>query len=328
MRRNVNQWAMRLKESEMIFTCKRAVVLGALSLALAFMLGAVEAVSNSFERVLTVGEPVELHVRTGSGDIRVRAGDSDKVRVKGTVHARGGNTQTIQETVRALKADPPIQQDGNVIRVGDLRSHQFRNNVSISYELIVPAGTSVESRTGSGNQTIDGVAGPLEALTGSGFVKLSNIGDDAEIKTGSGDIHLDRIAGAVSIATGSGDVEASQIAGAFRATTGSGDVMLEQSAAGDVNLKTGSGDLVASGLRGALNASTASGDVVLDGEPTGNWSVKTASGDVRLRMPAEAAFDFEARTVSGDLSIDHPLTPQKKRGSAGFRVKCKAVVIF
>ena len=297
----------------MTFTGNRGVALGALSLILAFTLGAVEAVNNSFERVLTVSEPVELHVRTGSGDISVRAGDSSKVRVKGTVHARGGNAQLIQETLKALEADPPIQQDGNIIRVGDLRNHQFRNNVSISYELIVPAGTSVESKTGSGDQTIDGVAGPLEALTGSGDVKLSNISDEAEIKTGSGDISLDRIGGPVSIATGSGDIEANQIAGAFRATTGSGDVMLEQSAPGDVNFKSGSGDLVASGIHGALSVRAASGDIVLDGEPAGNWSVKTSSGDVRLKMPVEAAFDFEARTISGNLSIDHPLTTQGSR---------------
>ncbi len=80
----------------MTFTGNRGVALGALSLILVFTLEAVEAVNNSFERVLTVTEPVELHVRTGSGDISVRAGDSGKVRVKGTVHARGGNVQTIQ----------------------------------------------------------------------------------------------------------------------------------------------------------------------------------------------------------------------------------------
>ena len=201
---------------------KRGVVLAALAAVLAATLGAVEAVNNSFERTLTVSEPVELSVHTGSGDISIRAGDADRVQVKGTVNAPHSSAETVREIVEALEADPPIEQDGNAIGVGDLRRHRFGKRVSISYELVVPPRTSVESKTGSGDHAIRGVAGPVEALTGSGDIELVNISDRAGVKTGSGNIKLANIGDEADIKTGSGDIELDRIAGAVSITTGSG----------------------------------------------------------------------------------------------------------
>ena len=40
----------------------------------------------------------------------------------------------------------------------------------------------------------------------------------------------------------------------------------------------------------------------------------TGSGEVQLKLPSDAAFDLDAHTSSGSISVDHPHTVQ---GSIG-----------
>ncbi|MEE8200173.1 MAG: DUF4097 family beta strand repeat-containing protein [Candidatus Acidoferrales bacterium] len=244
---------------------------------------------GSFERTLTVTGPVKLKVQTGSGDISVRAGEPGQVIVRGQIRARGTDAE---EKIEQLKANPPIEQDGNTIRVGPIQDRDLRRNVSISYELIVPVDTRLEADTGSGDLTIAGIRGPVSADTGSGNIQLSNLG------------------GNVTADTGSGSIRASGVAGAFSGNTGSGNVRLEQTAPGPVNVDTGSGSVELSGVRGPVKVSTGSGNITVQGEPAWNWSLSTGSGDIRLRLPPEAGFQLQARTSSGSIHSDHPLMVQ------------------
>jgi len=96
---------------------------------------------GSFERTLSVTGEVDLNVTTGSGSITVRPGESGRVYVKAQIRARGGDAE---EKVRRLEASPPIEQNGNVIRIGRIEDRELRRNVSISYELVVPATTRLK----------------------------------------------------------------------------------------------------------------------------------------------------------------------------------------
>src|SRR5207245_9787032 len=135
--------------------------------------------------------------------------------------------------VRGLEATPHSEQNGNVVRIGLIEDEDLRRNVSISYELVVPAETRLRSETGSGSQTIDGIRGPLEASAGSGGLKISNIGAEAHASTGSGGIELDTIQGNVHASTGSGHIGGTRIARGGNATTGGGKVQRERRATGN-----------------------------------------------------------------------------------------------
>jgi len=262
---------------------------------------------GSFERTLSVTGEVDLNVTTGSGSITVRPGESGRVYVKAQIRARGGDAE---EKVRRLEASPPIEQNGNVIRIGRIEDRELRRNVSISYELVVPAATRLDADTGSGSQSIEGIRGPVKADTGSGSIRLSNIAGDVEADTGSGDISLTSIQGRVAADTGSGSIRARGVSGGFVGDTGSGDVILEQTGPGDVRVDTGSGSIEVRGVVGTLFASTGSGGISAEGKPTGNWKLSTGSGGIRVRLPAEVGFEFHAHTGSGGIYTDHPVTVQ------------------
>src|SRR5712691_380982 len=277
-------------------------------------LPAAASAEGSFQRTLQVTGAVNLEVTTGSGSIQVRTGSSNQVQVTGHIKATewfGGNAE---EKVKRLEANPPIQQSGNDIRIGHIDDPELRHNISISYEVTVPAETELRVESGSGNQTVEGIRGPLEVSAGSGGLKISGIGDRVHAETGSGDIEIDRVKGNVHAKTGSGSIRADEIAGGFEADTGSGHIRLQQTAPGSVRVDTGSGGMELRGVRGSLDAKAGSGTIEAEGSPTGAWNLHTGSGTVQLKIPSNAAFDLAAHTSSGSISVDQPHTVQ---GSVG-----------
>ena len=286
------------------------------------------AAEGSFERTLAVTGPVELDVSTGSGHINVRAGDSSNVHVNGTIKASQSwqlDEAEMGRKVRYLESNPPIEQHGNFIRIGHIEDRELSHNISISYDLVVPAGTRLRSQTGSGSQSVEGIQGPVKALTGSGSVKVENIGDEVRAETGSGDVQVDSVKGATHASTGSGSIRASGLGSSFVASTGSGSIKLEQTGPGDGKVETGSGSIELQNVRGALRVRTGSGNITAQGAPTGEWSLHTGSGRILVRLPPGAAFELNAHTSSGHISTsaDHPVTVQGTIGRGELRGKVR-----
>lgn len=267
-------------------------------LLLGFWSTAALGASGSFEQSLSVNGPILLDVSTGSGSIKITAGDSGRVEIKGQIKVSGGwifsqrSVDEKQQMVDQLVSNPPISLVDRRLQVGHIKDKSYKRNVSISYEIVVPSGTEVISHTGSGSQSVTGVAGPVDVKTGSGKVTLTDIG------------------GAVNARTGSGAIRANGIAGAFEAHAGSGSIRLTQVAPGDVLVTTGSGSSELHGVVGSLRVKAGSGSVEVDGQQKGNWKINTGSGTVRIKLPNDAAFGLDAQTGSGGITVDHPLTVQ------------------
>ncbi|HEV8523831.1 MAG TPA: DUF4097 family beta strand repeat-containing protein [Terriglobales bacterium] len=270
------------------------------------------AVEGSFERSLKVTGATDIDVKTGSGDISVRQGEPGTVRIAGRIKARSGwladTGMSPEERVRNLEQNPPISQTGNSIRIGHIDDPELKRNVSISYEITVPAETRLRSESGSGNQSIDGVKGPVRAGTGSGNVTISSVSDEVRAETGSGDLSLRALGSGVYANTGSGNIRATSVSGRFVGQTGSGDVRIEQSRLRHVDIQTGSGNIFAEGVGGTLIVSTGSGDITVEGKQAGEWKLEAGSGTIHVRLPSDAAFDLRAHTGSGRINTAHPLT--------------------
>jgi DUF4097 and DUF4098 domain-containing protein YvlB len=276
---------------------------------------------GSFQRTLQVTGPVHMELTTGSGNVQVRTGNSTEVQVTGRIRVTEWFEGNVQEKIKRLEANPPIQQSGNIIRVGHIDDPDLRRNISISYEVIVPAETDLRVESGSGNQRVEGIRGPLQVSAGSGGLNISAIGDRVRAETGSGDIQIDRVQGNVRAKTGSGSIRADEIAGAFEADTGSGHITLQQTAPGSVRVDTGSGGMELRGVRGSLDAKAGSGTIEAEGSPTGAWNLQTGSGTVQLKIPSDASFDLAAHTSSGSISVDQPHTVQGSIGRKEIRGK-------
>jgi hypothetical protein len=242
---------------------------------------------GEFQRTLTVNGPVDLSVRTGSGNIQVRTGAVNRVEIVGRISAgswRDGMDPA--ERVKRVEAAPPITQTGNVISVGNTNNDPIYRNVGISYELIVPPNTRVNAQTGSGNQTIGSLDGEVRAQTGSGNIRIERAGGSLHAQTGSGQIEADSVGGEVRAETGSGSVAIRQIVRAdVSVQTGSGSVTLElpTDAAYTLDAQTGSGSITTSQpmtVQGRVRRNHVTGTVRGGGNSV---RVRTGSGSIAIR---------------------------------------------
>jgi DUF4097 and DUF4098 domain-containing protein YvlB len=226
------------------------------------------ATEATFERTLTVSGRVELSVSTGSGTIHITRGSGNQVHIYGRVKSGWGSNE---DRVKEVAANPPIEQTGNIIRIG--ARHENMHNISIDYEIQAPENSF------------------LEAGSGSGDIKVEGVGENAKLSTGSGTIR----------ATG--------LHGGFTLNTGSGDIYAEQTGEGDVKAQTGSGSVELKNLHGGLRAGTGSGDIKAGGTPSSPWKLETGSGSVEL-WAGSAALTLDASTGSGTIHTDHEMLTQ------------------
>jgi hypothetical protein len=272
-------------------------LLAALVVAFASTAALASTPQGTFDRTLSVSGPVDLEVLTRSGDVTVRAGGSGSVQIHGKIYVGdrwfGGRRD---DDVHAIEQNPPIRQSGNSVHIDYV---EFRN-ISIDYEVTVPADTAVRTHSGSGDQIVEGTHGSADVQTGSGNVKLASL---------TGEVHLQ---------TGSGDVRARSVSGAVHGGTGSGNIEIEETGPGDIDLHTGSGNITTRGVQGGFRGETGSGDVTAEGTQTGSWEIHTGSGNVHVRLPSNAAFDADIQTSSGSVDVGSPIemTVQGRIGDA------------
>jgi hypothetical protein len=291
----------------------RSIVRLAAPLAAAWLAVASQATAQppegSFERALTVTGSVDLNIRAGSGQIRVHPGSANTVRV--AARLRAGNSWLrsgdVEARIRQIERNPPIEQQGNVIRIGRFADDDLHQNISISYDVTVPADTKLEARTGSGSLDIGEIKGPVDASSGSGGITIGRIAGAVVASAGSGNIEVEGAA-SLSARTGSGDVRAGAVAGPTTARSGSGSIRIAQAGKGDVEVSASSGGVTLTGVDGAAHVTCSSGSIEIDGRPTGPWSLDASSGGVTVGLPPDASFDLDARTSSGSIDSVHPVT--------------------
>lgn len=267
------------------------------------------AETGTFDCNLQVSGPVDLAVVSGSGNIEVHAGGDGTLQVHARIHARNSTFgMSAREKIKKLQENPPIEQQGNIIHIGRINDRELQRNVSIDYDLTVPAQTKVDSQTGSGNQNIAGINLAVNTHTGSGNITLDNIGAEVRARSGSGDLRINSVKGALDAEAGSGNIRAQKVAGGISVNTGSGTIEVEQIASGNVRAEAGSGNVRLHGIQGGLKAETGSGDISVDGNPTGDWRVGAGSGNIDLKVPTSASFNIDARTSSGSLRVNRQVT--------------------
>ncbi len=227
------------------------------------------AYAADFERTLTVSPSADMYIATSSGQIHITPGSDSQVHIKAHVHAGWNSGGDIDSRIARIVANPPVQQSGNQVHIGDVspEDRHLYNNITIDYEISAPKGVALNLRSGSGDIEVDNIGRFLKAETGSGSVRAHGIGGPAELHTGSGDVDM------------------------------------EQSSAGEVKASTGSGSIRLHSLNGALTARTGSGDIDADGKIAGESRLQSGSGSIRLHTNGSSHFNVDASTGSGSIRI-------------------------
>ncbi len=255
-------WVRSIVEERLMKT----LLLSLVSFAAAGGMLASAAEEGSFDKSLTVSGPVDLDVQTDSGGITITQGSSGTLRIHAVLKAEHGwfNSDDAERRIRELERNPPVEQDGNRVRVGYVHDRNLLRGISMRLEIETPSETQLRARADSGGIHVEGLRGPVDCKTDSGGVEIRDIGSEVHAAADSGGIHIHNVKGALYARADSGGIEAMDIAGAIDAQTDSGSVRVGQTQAASIRAKADSGGVTVKLAPGAgyeISAETDSGTI-------------------------------------------------------------------
>ena len=181
--------------------------------------------------------------------------------------------------------------------------------MTVAYDVSVPRGTVVKTRSDSGETTVSGVAGHVSVRTQSAAIDVRDLGGDAEVATGSGAVQADGVVGDLSVSTQSSRISFRNLGAGLRVRTQSGAVEGSFRGQGNVDVGTGSSAIDLIGVNGGLIATSSSGRIRVSGLPTAPWQVTSGSGSFDLDFDSNAKLTLDARSGSGTVSVDGSTLP-------------------
>jgi hypothetical protein len=258
---------------------------------------------NEYEREesFTSSAPVRARISTRSGDIAVSVGDGNEIKV--ILKASNSKLDNLLD-VADVKFDGASNelhirtQSKDVVAKGKKKRAWFTFDGSdLDVFVVLPAGSSIEVKTMSGDVAIEGTFDEIDLSSISGDVEAFGSYDHLDAQTASGDVSVGDVTSYLKCRTASGDIACLGAAAITEINSASGDVNVSVTQPGKVTVKVVSGDILVSVARGLavdIDGSTVSGDlgsnIDLDGDGDGSSEDETVS--------------IKATTVSGDIRID------------------------
>ncbi|HEX4229796.1 MAG TPA: DUF4097 family beta strand repeat-containing protein [Bryobacteraceae bacterium] len=252
----------------------RSVGFTILFLSLAFGLTAADEEQGSFDKALPVSGKVDLDVKTDSGGISIVPGSGGMVRVHAILkmqHDWFGSGDAMGR-IRELERNPPVEQNGNHIRIGYVRDPGLLRGISMRLEIETPPDTQVQAHADSGGIRVEGLRSSVNCKTDSGGIQISDIKADVRAAADSGGIRIEDVTGPVFARVDSGGIVARGIAGAVDAQADSGGVRIAQTTPGPILARTDSGGVT------VMLAPAAGYDLKVDSD-SGNISVPEMSAN-------------------------------------------------
>jgi len=187
-----------------------------------------------------------------AGSLRVE-GRSGLTRVQ----VRGHACASSEDLLEQLQLESG--RDGGVVRlevpeIDDDDDWNFGRERYARLDLVieVPEGMAAEIEDGSGDAILRGL-GRLRIVDGSGELTIEEIAGTVTIEDGSGEITIRGVQGDVTVDDGSGEIDVARITGSVRIDDGSGSITVDD-VSGDLTVSDdGSGSIRHSGVRGRVD---------------------------------------------------------------------------
>lgn len=229
-----------------------------------------------------------VDLTTLSGDITVSGWERREARILATVERGRMEFELTSSRVTIEQRSDRGYSSGS-------RSSETR------YEITVPRGVRVITRSRSGDILIRGTGGEVAANSNSGDITIEDVAGRVEAGTLSGEIILRQIRGDVDATGVTGSIEVTGVEGNLHLGSTSGDLIVVDANARDVELSTSSGEVA---YTGSIH-------------PQGRYEFSSHSGTIDLAIPAATNARFSIGTFSGEIDSDFPITLQPGERTTG-----------
>lgn len=238
--------------------------------------------------------PITATVDLGFGSVVVTAGDRDTTVVE-VVPSDASNdedrTAAEQTTVECIN-------DRLLVRAPKLRSWLSRTgggSVDVAIEL--PAGSHVHGTLGSADVSATGTLGDCRLRTGLGHLRIEAV-DTLHVKSGSGDISVEHVAGHADVVTGSGDVRLVELGGTTVVRNSNGDTWIG-GACDELRIQAANGDVTVDRADAGVGVRSANGDIRLHHVARDAVVLETQVGDLEVGIPEGTAAWLDVGAKAG-----------------------------
>ncbi|OWA33061.1 hypothetical protein B9G55_23165 [Saccharibacillus sp. O16] len=273
-----------------------------------------EAEGNKFAKpsvdVAASLEMTGLSVEGINGDIVIRRGFSDRIRIRSTVWV----DQATPEEAKAIAEKTGVKvSEGQTLTLmtqSEPYGTSGRRQPRVDLEILLPPERSFDMnvRTNGGSVTLNGVQAlrSISVQTGGGKLDFKNVVGSITASTSRGGIHIDTVAGNVKADTQQGDIESSNVAGSANLTTILGNVTTTGTI-GDIAIDTRNGSIAVDGVNFGLSAQTLNGNIKVSSRTVnGDWSVYSAVGRIDLTLPSFGNYEMNGSNGYGDIRSELP----------------------
>jgi Putative adhesin len=263
-------------------------------------------------------EPITATVEIVVGDVRISA-----VERADTVVDVEPSDASSDEDRRAAELTRVEYANGRLlVKAPKLRSWlPGRTGGSISVTIELPAGSSVHATGGLADFDCDGPLGECRIKTGLGRIRLDRA-QTLTIKSGTGDISVDHVAGHADIRAGSGEVRVRELDATAVIKNSNGDTWVGD-AGGDLRVNAANGNIAVDVARATVGAKSANGDVRLGEVVRGSVVLETHLGDLEVGIPEGTAAWLDLRSTAGKVhnALDAADAPEPSTDTVEVRAR-------
>jgi DUF4097 and DUF4098 domain-containing protein YvlB len=258
-----------------------------------------------------------VYARTSGGSIAVQGGDGP-ARVEVFIKGNNGRDLSESEIKERILEDYKlvIKVEENELKVTAEPKDKFfnwRNALSISFKLYVPAkvstdlgtsGGSISMRNLSGTQNfstsggslrLDRLSGRIKGRTSGGSIEVTNAKDNVDLATSGGSINAENCSGTVTLSTSGGSIKLENLNGTVKANTSGGPIRGNK-IRGELTAHTSGGSIDLQGLECSVDASTSGGSMDIQVIKLEEYvTVHNSGGNIDLSLPANTGLDLKLR---------------------------------
>ena len=248
-------------------------------------------VTEAFTQTLRLGRNGTFDLQNAAGNIVVRGGGGDEVRIDAVKSVRHRVESTARAALPELRINV-IERGGNV----EVRTEQPRRGNAVSsveYTVAVPRGASVVLQTVSGDVRVTDIAGELRVQSASGSITAASVRRVRELRS---------VSGTIDVSDGESDE--------LTAHTLGGDVLVRNLKGRVLDLQTVTGDVRLIGVEvDRARLESMAGDLDYAGRlaRSGRYDFQTHSGDIRVSPSGNPGFDLQATSFNGALRSEYAL---------------------
>jgi DUF4097 and DUF4098 domain-containing protein YvlB len=283
-----------------------------------------EKYEEKFDETVALAKDGRVVLGNIAGNIEVRTWNKGEVKIKALKVSRASTESRARQNADLVTIE--IEKSNSMVEIKTVypKRSPRKMNVSVSFDLYIPAKASAKISSVSGSINVSKIGGDCRVSTVSGEVILEDIMEYAKANSVSGDVELKNAGQGAHCESVSGNVSAQDVVGDVFLKTVSGNVYA-RNVEGSIEGSTVSGGVDLKNVEKAdsIRASTLSGSVNYVGEilSDGRYYFKSHSGSITLHIPSDSAFDLEAKTFSGsirsdfDIMISGKISKKELRGS-------------